>query len=138
MKTLSAYLFSDPLNGQYLIALPIIAGLAALTALGSALAIRRAGFVATRRRARRLRNLTIGVALVSAVLAAVRYAEADYLGWRIWMYLLLGYFVVRLVSWALSLRSLEMDKVEEQQARRRQSYFKRSGKRRPTKRKRRR
>ena len=138
MKSVSAYLFAIPQDGQYLVAVPILAGLLLLAGLLAGFPVNRGRFNAVRRRARKFRAIAVLSAILLGFYALARYADIPALEWRVWLYLILLLTVVRLAVWGLSLRSLQLDKVEEQQTRRRQSYFKRSGKRRPAKRKRRR
>jgi hypothetical protein len=61
------------------------------------------------------------------VYLAARLLPLGFFSLRIWLLIILAVALVRLAPWALGLRSLAADKVDEHQESRRQSYFKRAG-----------
>ena len=130
------YLFAEPANGPYLTVLA--AGLAVLFLLGLAawMVARRSSYAAVRRRARQFRAIAFWAAVPGALYVQVRYRHIEFVDLRIWLVVIGGVFAVRLGAWILGLRRLGTDKVDERQNRRRQSYFRRSRRRTPAKRRR--
>ncbi len=121
------YLFSPPVNGPRLSLLTaVFVGMLVLGLLAW-LAVHRFGLAAQRRRVRGLRSIMLGAALPGLGYVACRYVGLTFLNWRVWYILILAIWLTRLAFWVLSLRNLSHDIVDEKQARRQQTYFKRTG-----------
>jgi hypothetical protein len=134
---LSSYLFAAPSNGPYLTWIIVLVVLFALVAVAATIGVRRSGFIVIRRRLRRLRTISATTATLLAVYVIARLSSIGLLSWRIWLYTILVLTTARLVVWGVTWRSAAHDKVVERQARQKQAYFRKQGKR-PAKRRKRR
>lgn len=123
---LADYLFKDPVSGRWLILVVVLAITCLAVALVAWVAAGRLRFLARRRRARRLRSIMLGTAVLTGVYLAARYLPIPVVSWRIWLYLILLSLLAQLVWWALSLRQLETEIVDEGAALRKKAYFKRA------------
>lgn len=138
MGSVSAYLFTPPQNGEYLGALVVLVVVVFMVALIAWVVAARSGYAVVRRRARKLRAICLGFAALGVIYLVARYRHVGVLELRVWLYLLLVVLATRLTGWVLTLKSLTHDKVEENQRKRKNIYFKKQRRQRPAKRRRRR
>lgn len=135
MNPVTDYLLAAPAEGPYLVGFAVLAGIALLVAIGASVSARRAGFLAVRRRSRQLRSICLWLAIPGGLYVAARYAQVDFFDRRIWLYLIVIVFLVRLLLWVLRLRAVSVEKVDERERYRKQLY-RRGKSRRPAKRRR--
>jgi hypothetical protein len=133
----SDYFLTVPPAGPYRIWLIVLTAAFAAVAFAAGSVAKRTGYSAIKRRARSLRVITGGLAIVVTLHLLARAAQLDVISWRLWPYLFGLYFLGRLAWWLVGLRSLQHDKVDELNRNRKQLYFNKS-RRKPAKRRRRR
>lgn len=138
MQQITSYLFANPQNGALLPWIGAVCAVCFLVGCTAWAMVGRAGLRPSRKRARKLRNIMFTAAVLGGLYVGARYAAVGFLNWRIFLYAIAGITAVRLALWALSMRSLAVEIVDEKQALRKQAYFKRAGTNRSRKRKRRR
>lgn len=117
------YFFAPPADGDYLILFSIKVVAAFLVALAAWIISRRTEYAATRKRARSLRSIMLWLAIPGALYLVAREENVGLFELRVWMWLILLVASLRFVRWLLELRSLEADKVDEQQRRRKRGYL---------------
>ena len=119
----SSYFFASPDDGPYLTALAVGFAALFLVGLGAWAVSRRAHFGAVRKRARQLRSIAFWAAIPGALYIQARHRDISGLELRIWLYVILTVFAVRLLIWALRLRAVATEKVDERAAKRKRNYF---------------
>lgn len=133
MNDLTAYLFGDPANGSKLILLSLFFAVCWLIGLGAWVAVSRLRLLAHRRRARTLRSIMLWSAIPGALYLQARYFDVPFLQLRFWFVLIGLIWLARLIPWAISLKRMESEIVDEREKTRKQAYFKRAaaGQRKP-------